>query len=147
MTTYMKKAIFFLNCFFIYLSLAIITACSSNSQPNGWYHLNETGEEITGDAIITVKDFEAIEFDKDETDGKGIYIILGSIKPEKKSVFADATEKAIGKQIGFLYNGELLTKPMVNSRIEGGNFMITFLDDYTYKQAEEIFNKLQEEMK
>ena len=52
------------------------------------------------------------------------YIIAGKIKSGKAKAWANATERAIGKQIGFLYKGKVITAPQVNARIDSRNFQI-----------------------
>lgn len=54
-----------------------------------------------------------------------MYVITGQIKADKVNRWADATQKAIDKQIGFLYYGKIISAPEVNARIEGGGFQIS----------------------
>ena len=55
-------------------------------------------------------------------------MIAGRMTDENVTVWADATEKAIGRQIAFVYKGRTVCAPMVNARIESGNFSISGTD-------------------
>lgn len=50
-----------------------------------------------------------------------------------KRLGAEATEKSIGKHIGFLFNGVILTAPYVNCKIESGKFFIATDKAYDMK--------------
>lgn len=76
------------------------------------------------------------------------YVLTGKVKAGKIKTWADATEKATGKQIGFLYNGKIITAPQVNMKIENGNFLISspeLIEDREKIHA--IFEQLKKEMK
>lgn len=93
------------------------------SRPNGWYLItSETKDSISKEPIVTVKDFVALKLD---SDFNATYQIVGTISKHRSSKWADATEKAIGKRIGFVHNNKVITAPQVNQRIEGGNFAIS----------------------
>ena len=47
-------------------------------------------------------------------DSNMAYRILGVLDDSHKTTWAEATEKSIGKHIGFLFNGVILTAPYVN---------------------------------
>ena len=61
------------------------------------------------------------------------YRILGVLDDSHKTTWADATEKSIGKHIGFLFNGVILTAPYVNCKIESGKFFIATDKAYDMK--------------
>jgi len=121
-------------------------SCKSNisDKPNGWYFLDNKGN-IEGDAIVTAKDFAWIKLDSIKAD-KTIYEIVIFVKEDKIEKFANATEKAIGKGIGFLYNGEILCKPIPNYRLDSGNSSISFPDSYDYEKIKDIFTNLKQDM-
>lgn len=108
------------------LILAIcLIACSQmrTNRPNGWYLItNGTKDSISKEPIVTVKDFVVLKLDSDRNTK---YQIIGRISKHKCSKWANSTEKAIGKQIGFIYENKIITAPQVNQRIEGGNFAIS----------------------
>lgn len=105
------------------LSFSLLSYSQATHRENGWYHiLNGQQDSISKEPIVVVKDFETLKLDSDSF---GRVMIIGTIKKEKSSRWADATEKAIGKRIGFIYNDKVITDPQVNMRIESGNFMIS----------------------
>lgn len=114
--------------FIVLLFIAIGSACQyqsgsaiGRSLENGWYHIVD-GDSIIPTPIVTVKEFGALRLDSDYY---GVYSIVGQVCRSKRQVWADATEKWIGKRIGFVFNDSLITSPQVNMRIESGNFQIT----------------------
>ncbi len=130
----MKKLIFS----FLALNM-ILFSCSTNERPNGWYLITDAATmTLDKTPIITVSGFDDVKLDSvqqpaiaDLFPGQVIFQITGKIKADKVKKFADATEKAIDKQIGFLYNGEVISAPRINQRIDGGHFSITppFMND------------------
>ena len=112
------------------LSVAISSACQhqplsvvTGNLENGWYYI--VGEDsIVPTPIVTVKEFGALRVDSDYY---GMYSIMGQVCRSKRQAWADATERWIGKRIGFIFNDSLITSPQVNMRIEGGNFQISTL--------------------
>ena len=55
-------------------------------------------------------------------------IIEGKLKADKVNKWANATEKRIGKRIGFVFNDSVIMAPTVNCRIESGSFTINSSD-------------------
>lgn len=91
---------------------------------NGWYYIMEGHEDsLSQDPIVTVKEFAAVRLDSAGYPMK--YQIVGTISKHRVGKWADATEKAIGKRIGFVFDDQLITDPQVNMRIESGNFAIS----------------------
>lgn len=96
-------------------------------RPNGWYYvLDAEKDSLSAEPIVTVADFSELELDSMQASGKDsvIYHIVGKIKEAKWAAWEEATRKSIGKQIGFLFNGNLLTTPHVNAEIKTGAFFI-----------------------
>lgn len=112
---------------------------------NGWYHL--IGKEgRVGEMIVTVKDFAELRLDSTlRQNGSTSYYIVGRVCKEKVKTWAEATEKAIGSSIGFMFNNNLITKPTVNMRIDSGNFMIALPPD-RQTEMKTIFKELSKEM-
>ncbi len=114
----------------LYLFLMVVaTSCMSygtsqaQQKENGWYYiLDGQKDSISKDPIVTVKEFNALEL---ESDAFGVPVIFGTISKHRLKKWADATEKAIGKRIGFIYNDSVITAPQVNMRIESGRFCIS----------------------
>lgn len=105
------------------LTFSLLSYSQASHRENGWYHImNGQKDSISKEPIVVVKDFETLKLDSDSF---GRTMIIGTIKKEKAGKWADGTEKAIGKRIGFIYNDKVITDPQVNMRIESGNFMIS----------------------
>ncbi len=141
----------------IYSILALIIPIliqTTNGQSNGWYHITDsTKMAFDKTPIVVASDFEYLAIDSMQQPstsnyfpGEVLYIINGKVSTAKTKDFADATEKAIGKQIGFLYNGEIIVAPQPNLRIEGGHFQITpsYLNDR--KKMMQLYENLKKEM-
>ena len=98
----------------------------------GWYYIleNDNGFKRQLDKAdnfyfidpkpIIVK--EHIESVRIETDFEGKKYLTVQILRKYTHLWADATEKAIGKQLGFVIDDKLIFAPIVNARIEGGKF-------------------------
>lgn len=105
------------------LSFAACNQVQTYTRENGWYYItDDRPDSISRNPIVTVKDFDALML---ESDYLGNLIISGRAVPSKHSQWADATEKSIGKRIGFVFNDTVITAPQVNARIESGNFQIS----------------------
>lgn len=104
-----------------------VAACSSTRRADGWYPVSDLPENmIEGDAIVTSKDFAVVSLDT--LSFPGVAFINGKLKPKKIQIFADATEKRIGKRIGFVFKDSVIMAPTVNCRIESGSFSINSPD-------------------
>lgn len=116
------------------LSLPSIS-CSqeqTSQKENGWYHIiDERQDSISQEPIVTVKDFVELNL---EFDSFGKSVISGKVSKVKLEKWADATEKSIGKRIGFVFNDTVITAPQVNARIESGNFQISNPYEYDLKR-------------
>lgn len=126
-------------------ALVFVVSCKTHSvqhRENGWYLITSGQKDSIADSpIVTVKDFIVLEFESDAYDTQ---IISGKICKQKQIIWADATERAIGQQIGFVFNDTVITAPMVNARIESGTFQISNPHGY---DLEHIFRELQKEIK
>lgn len=95
----------------------------TSHKENGWYHImDEQQDSISPEPIVTVKDFVELNL---IFDSFGKPVISGKVSKVKLEKWADATEKSIGKRIGFVFNDTVITAPQVNARIESGNFQIS----------------------
>ena len=110
-------------CLFVYAGNQ-----TGRQRANGWYHLSPGQKDsLSKEPIVTVKDFTILRL---ETDYFGRHTIAGQLSSYKQQKWAHETEKAIGRQIAFIFNDSVISSPRVNQRIESGTFMITsFCDD------------------
>lgn len=106
------------------LLLGGVSGCSTVHHVNGWYPIADYPDNtIEGNAIMTVQDFATVKLDT--ITSSEIAVIEGRVQANKVSAWADATEKRIGKRIGFVYNDSVITAPQINCRITGGTFTIS----------------------
>lgn len=115
----------------LFVSLASCGQASVQHRENGWYLITDGQKDsLASTPIVTVKDFEALELD---SDAFGMQVIVGTISQRKQKAWADATERAIGQRIGFVFNDTVITDPMINARIESGRFLISNPHRYDLK--------------
>ncbi len=106
---------------------------------NGWYPVTgDSNDSLSLEPIVTTKDFSVLRLD---SDAFGKYVIFGQIHPYYMNLWAEETEKAIGKQIAFVFNDSVISNPTVNMRIESGNFAITSYCDTLLPGIYEELNK------
>lgn len=106
---------------------------------NGWYPVTgNSNDSLSLEPIVTTKDFSVLRLD---SDAFGKYVIFGQIHPYYMNLWAEETEKAIGKQIAFVFNDSVISTPTVNMRIESGNFAITSYCDTLLPEIYEELNK------
>lgn len=60
-----------------------------------------------------------------DSDGHGTCVIVGQISKHKQKKWTYETEKAIGRQIAFVLDDSVITRPTVNARIESGAFQVS----------------------
>lgn len=119
----------------------------NSERPNGWYYIVEgSADSISKEPIVTVNDFAELKLDSgmNTQTGEMIYQITGKVNERSVKKYVDATEKSIGKRIGFVYNDVVVSDPRVNARIESGRFSISTNKKYDikslYYQIEEDIN-------
>lgn len=129
----------------VLLTIFSIGIISCNSiRPNGWYHITDGAKDsVSSKPIVTVSDFETLRLDSSANLQRGevIYQISGTMNESASKKWADATEKAIGERIGFIYNNEVICDPYINCRIESGSFAISTNKGYDIKK---LFEKLKQ---
>ena len=89
------------------------------NRPNGWYYITSGKQDsLSAEPIVTTKDFASISLDSslNERTGEMIYQIVGRVNEQSIEVWADATERSIGKHIGFVCNNKVVCNPRVNAR-------------------------------
>lgn len=123
----------------------LLVGCNSRPsdihRENGWYHVvNHNADSLSLEPIVAAKDFATLRLD---SDAFGKYIIFGQVHPHYRERWATETEKAIGKQIAFVFNDSVISNPTVNARIETGYFALTSLCDHLLPA---IYEKLNSEI-
>ncbi len=94
-------------------------------KPGSLMFVDEDGNTIlTGDQVASAK--AGIQ----EKNGQKSYVVSLTFTEEGAQTFADATAKNIGKRIGIIYDGSLVSYPTVNSAITGGECYIDGMQDY-----------------
>lgn len=108
----------------------VISAGVSAEREDGWYLVDDSGKmSLADEPIVTADGFAELRLDSGyNNNGEMVYMIAGRMTDENVAVWADATEKSIGRQIAFVYKGRTVCAPMVNARIESGNFSISGTD-------------------
>lgn len=140
----MKKKLLFAG-----LPALMLASCSSLLIPppleNGWYEFKSVEKmTVKNKPIALASGFRDLAIDSIPMPGMKVYAIKGMVgDPE---TWRKATEKAVGKKIGFIYDGRLVCAPQVNAPMESGNFMITFPPSATKADVEEVYRLLLEKM-
>lgn len=127
--------------------MVAITGCHTLKKVyvDGWYTVSSR-DHIVSEPFITVRDFAELRLDSaPDPNGRMIYGIIGHVREDKVQLWADVTEKSVGKTIAFVFEGQIITQPMVNARIESGSFSI-FLPPKSPGDIKQIFRKLSEEI-
>lgn len=131
-------------------ALLLLTACAPQRLPDGWYTTAGPGRDAAvGNPIVTCRDFAALQLDSlPSDDGSFVYIITGTLRPEKHDAWADATEAAVGTCLVFLHEGRTIAAPCVNMRNERGSFSISSPEiSGNADRMREIFHSLEAQMR
>lgn len=116
------------------LWFSLVTYCQviKSQRENGWYNITDGQQgSISQNPIVTTKDFTESSW---VSDSFGKSLIAGKVNKLKMQKWADATEKGIGKRIGFIFNDTVITDPQVNARIESGSFQLSNPYGYDLKR-------------
>lgn len=117
-----------MKCFVLYALLILLFVACDSHRPDGWYHLSYNGAPLSH-PIVEVNDFKEVRLDSmARGDGEMIYYMAGCLTEDATVDFYDATCKAIGKQIAFVFEDSVICAPQVNQAIESGNFGISIND-------------------
>lgn len=114
---------------------------------DGWYNVADMENSIVENRpIVKASGFMDLSLDSCYISGSAqmIYTINGKCRDVEK--FSEATEKAIGKHIAFLFDGKMVCAPKVNARIDSGNFMITLPAGTSHLDALMVLNALEKQM-
>ena len=136
----------------LYLLFCLVSCSVKNmQQSNGWYYTQSIQQNIfIKEPIVLVEDFYAIKLDsfRSRNDNETIYQITGSLNNGKVKYWENATKKAIGQEIIFVFKNKILSTQLVNNQIKNGQFCFTFsIEDLSEMSAIQIFNLLQMEMR
>ncbi len=129
------------------LTALLLSSCASHfgnqKLADGWYEIKNPEKNIVKNRPMALaSQFRSLKLDSVMSHGDGvIYTIVGQVGDSQK--WANATEKAIGKQVGFIYEGKLMCAPRVNARIESGAFMINLPAGTPGNVAKAVFESLQ----
>ena len=99
----------------------------------------ELGEEVEGGAVINPTDLTGADLQEarvnfDQTTGKPTVSILFTTDGVKK--FAEITKKNIGKPVAILLDGMIISAPIVQEEITGGQAQIS--GNFTVEEAEKL---------
>lgn len=90
-----------------------------------------------GETVITGSDVETATARSGEDDmGNREYSVELTLNEEGTQKFADATEENVGKTISIIYDGEVISSPVVQTAITGGQAYIT--GNFTYEEADNL---------
>ncbi|MDR1202713.1 MAG: hypothetical protein LBL58_13955 [Tannerellaceae bacterium] len=121
----------------IFLTIFLLISCDSNKVA-GWYNTID-GKEITGKPVLTMKDVVFATLDSCHMDSTDIiYELSGKFDENGTKKFAEYTKKNIGNMLAFYYQGKILSAPMINMKIESGNFSINSKDKMLLKVYEDL---------
>lgn len=121
--------------------LIALSACTF-AQSDGWYHTTDNGTPV-GRPIITLADFGEVRMDSASGSiaGTMVYQIIGQVKDGKTALWQVATWTAVGRQLAFVYQGEVICSPMVNMPLKSGNFAISSTDPVMRKLWKDIIQR------
>ena len=106
----------------------------------GEYVLARTLEEIQADGgvVLTGSDIAKAEAVLQQTqNGVGNeYVVVLDLNDEGRGKFATATRNSVGKQIAIVYDGQVISAPVVNSAITDGSAIINGMD--TFEEANKL---------
>jgi preprotein translocase subunit SecD len=118
----------------------------------GWYYIleNETGFKrqlektkkfyfIDPYPILTRGHFDNVKIAPDFHNDR--YFIAITARKKYHNLWADATEKSIGKQLGFIIDDKLINAPMVNLKIQNG---LSSISGYDKKELEAFKKRIKE---
>ncbi|MGN1266635.1 MAG: protein translocase subunit SecD, partial [Dorea sp.] len=90
-----------------------------------------------GETVITGADVKTASAKSSEDSmGNKKYVVELSLNEEGAEKFADATAENVGKSIAIVYDGEMISDPVVESEITGGVAYIS--GTFTYEEAENL---------
>lgn len=102
-------------------------------KPGSLYFADEQGNVLlTGDLVSGAK----AGIYGDTNVGNKQYVVSLVFSPEGTQKFADATSKNVGKRIAIIYDGKVISNPVVKQAITGGEAQIDGMS--SYEEAENL---------
>ncbi|MBQ9504093.1 MAG: protein translocase subunit SecD [Lachnospiraceae bacterium] len=94
-----------------------------------------------GNVVVEGKDVTSASPEAQREDnGTTSYVVALTFNSDGAGKFAEATGRLIGQQIGIYMDDTLLSNPVVQTQITGGQAVITGMEDYA--AAEDLANKI-----
>ena len=107
----------------VVLYLLLIIGCNSDNNPDdpngGWYLISDK-KEVLGEVIFNKYDVDEIWIES----SKNAYNVTGRFTPDAIVRLGTFTEQNIGKILGFVLDGEIITYPVIEQKNEEGRFSI-----------------------
>lgn len=131
--------------FLFAVAAVILASCGGNvgERPDGWYLLSDG--KLSEHPIVTTDDFDDVELEVFPSEHGDVCQIVGRLKADKASLWADATEAAAGEMMAFVFDGEVLAAPRINCRIESGAFAISQRSEKgSREKLEKVYSELSE---
>lgn len=113
-----------------------------NSRPLG----NIVMKDEAGNILITVEDVLSAETIVNDNNGNKEYCVSLKFTDEGAEKFAEATEQNIGKVISIYVDDVIVSAPMVQAKITGGEAIISG-PSQTYEECQELVEKIYGESK
>lgn len=135
-----------------------LVACSNDAESKDEQVKNEQSEENSrplgnivmkdedGNILITVEDVLSAETIVNDNNGNKEYCVSLKFTDEGAEKFAEATEQNIGKVISIYVDDIIVSAPMVQAKITGGEAIISG-PSQTYEECQELVEKIYGESK
>lgn len=88
-----------------------------------------TVEGENGDVIVDYGDIKRAESEKVTVNGESQYQVRITLTKTGADKFYTGTANNIGKRVDIIYNDQLISSPLVQMGISGGEFVITGMED------------------
>ena len=135
-----------------------LVACSKDAESENEQVKNEQSEENSrplgnivmkdedGNILITVEDVLSAETIVNDYNGNKEYCVSLKFTDEGAEKFAEATEQNIGKVISIYVDDVIVSSPMVQAQITGGEAIISG-SAQTYEECQKLVEKIYQESK
>ncbi len=96
--------------------------------------------DADGNILITGKNVKISSAEKQKSDINTEYLVSLTFDKEGAKLFEEATARLIGQQIGIYMDNELISNPVVQTKIPGGQAVINGMKDY--EEAKVLSDKI-----
>jgi preprotein translocase subunit SecD len=100
---------------------------------------------INPEPILTIKNFKKISVYTKKPDYMMVNGIALNFDEAGTKAFDEATKKSVGKMLAIIIDNKLISSPEIMSEITKGNCIITFSNNITKTQLEDIRKHLESE--